>query len=57
MTSKLKTPFHALVGDHDAHHDPGCHSFQAQVGATYSAFTVGGYRFICLIRWSIARWA
>jgi len=48
VTSKLKMPFHALVGDHDAHHDPGCHSYQAQLGATYKAFTVGGYRFICL---------
>ena len=48
VTGKLKMPFHALVGDHDAHHDPGCHSYQAQLGATYHAFTVGGYRFICL---------
>jgi len=48
VTSKLKMPFHALVGDHDAHHDPGCHSFQAHVGDTYHAYTVGGYRFICL---------
>lgn len=48
VTSKLKTPFHALVGDHDAHHDPGCYSYQAHVGATYGAYTVSGYRFICL---------
>jgi len=48
LTSKLKMPFHALVGDHDAHHDPGCHAYQTNVGATYHAFTVGGYRFICL---------
>lgn len=48
VTGKLKMPFHALVGDHDAHHDPGCHSYQAQLGATYGAFTVGGYRFIRL---------
>jgi 3',5'-cyclic-AMP phosphodiesterase len=48
VTSKLKMPFHAVVGDHDAHHDPGCHSYQAHMGATYHAFTVGGYRFICL---------
>jgi hypothetical protein len=41
-------PFHALVGDHDAHHDPGCYAYQSHVGATYHAFTVGGYRFICL---------
>jgi predicted phosphodiesterase len=48
ITDKLKMPFHALVGDHDAHHDPGCHSYQAQLGATYHAYTVGSYRFICL---------
>jgi Icc protein len=48
VTSKLKTPFHALVGDHDAHHDPGCYSYKANVGATYHAFTAGDYRFICL---------
>lgn len=48
VTSKLKAPFHALVGDHDAHHDPGCRSYQARLGATYKAFTVGNYRFICL---------
>jgi Icc protein len=48
VTGKLKMPFHALVGDHDAHHDPGCHAYQARLGATYHAFTVGGYRFICL---------
>lgn len=48
VTSRLKVPFYALVGDHDAHHDPGCYSYQANVGATYQAFTVGCYRFICL---------
>jgi predicted phosphodiesterase len=48
VTDKLKMPFHALVGDHDAHHDPGCYSYQSHVGATYHAFTVGGYRFVCL---------
>jgi len=48
VTDKLKMPFHVLVGDHDAHHDPGCYSYQAHVGAPYHAFTVGGYRFICL---------
>ncbi|CAN5534906.1 hypothetical protein BH20VER3_BH20VER3_07710 [soil metagenome] len=48
VTSKLQMPFHALVGDHDAHHDPGCRAYQARLGPTYHAFTVGGYRFICL---------
>jgi 3',5'-cyclic-AMP phosphodiesterase len=48
VTDKLQVPWHALVGDHDAHHDPGCHSYQKNVGATYLAYTVNGYRFICL---------
>lgn len=48
VRSKLKMPYHALVGDHDAHHDPGNYSYQANVGATYKAFSVGGYRFILL---------
>lgn len=46
--SKLKVPFHALVGDHDAHHDPAALAFQSELGATYHAFTVSGVRFICL---------
>lgn len=48
ITSKLKMPFHALVGDHDAHHDPGCRAYQSRLGATYQAFSLNGYRFICL---------
>lgn len=48
VAGKLKMPFHALVGDHDAHHDPGCRSYQARLGPTYHAFTHGKYRFICL---------
>lgn len=48
ITSKLQMPFHALVGDHDAHHDPGCRAYQARLGVTYHAFNAGSYRFICL---------
>ena len=48
VTSRLSVPWHALVGDHDAHHDPGCHAFQTRLGATYYAYTVAGVRFICL---------
>lgn len=46
--SKLKVPFHALVGDHDAHHDPGCQAYRARMGETYKAFSLGGYRFVLL---------
>jgi predicted phosphodiesterase len=48
VTDKLTVPWHALVGDHDAHHDPGCHGYQKNVGETYLAYSVNGYRFICL---------
>jgi Icc protein len=48
VTDKLRVPWHALVGDHDAHHDPGCHAYQNNVGETYLAYSVRGYRFICL---------
>jgi 3',5'-cyclic-AMP phosphodiesterase len=48
VTSRLTVPWHALVGDHDAHHDPGCHAYQSRFGATYKAYTVGGIRFVCL---------
>ena len=48
VTSRLTVPWYALVGDHDAHHDPGAHAFQARLGATYRAFSVRGFRFICL---------
>jgi 3',5'-cyclic-AMP phosphodiesterase len=48
VTSKFSMPWHAVVGDHDAHHDPSCHAFQANVGDTYGAYSLKGYRFIRL---------
>jgi 3',5'-cyclic-AMP phosphodiesterase len=48
VTSRLTVPWHALVGDHDAHHDPGALAFQSRYGATYKAYSMGGFRFICL---------
>jgi len=48
VTSRLTVPWHALVGDHDAHQDPGAHAFQARLGVTYKAFSLRGFRFICL---------
>jgi hypothetical protein len=48
VTSRLKVPWHALVGDHDAHHDPGAQAYQTHVGVTYQAFSLRGYRFILL---------
>lgn len=48
VTARLTVPWHALVGDHDAHQDPGAHAFQARLGATFKAFSLGGFRFIAL---------
>jgi predicted phosphodiesterase len=48
ITGKLQVPWHALVGDHDAHHDGGCHAYRANVGQTHGAFTLRGVRFILL---------
>jgi 3',5'-cyclic-AMP phosphodiesterase len=48
VTGRLTVPWHALVGDHDAHHDPGCLAYQSRLGDTYKAYTVAGIRFICL---------
>jgi predicted phosphodiesterase len=48
LTDKLKVPWHALVGDHDAHHDPACYSYRKNVGETYLAYTINDCRFVCL---------
>jgi Icc protein len=48
LTGKLHVPWHALVGDHDAHHDGGCHAFRAHVGDTHHAFSLKGTRFVLL---------
>ncbi len=48
VTDKLQAPWHALVGDHDAHHDGACHAHRAKVGETRKAFTLHGTRFILL---------
>lgn len=48
LTGKLHGPWYALVGDHDAHHDGGCHAFRAEIGATHRAFSLKGFRFILL---------
>lgn len=48
LTDRLHLPWHALVGDHDAHHDGGCHAFRAHVGPTHKAFSLAGRRFVLL---------
>ena len=48
VSSKLQAPWHALVGDHDAHHDPNAYAYQTNIGITYKAFSLRGFRFICL---------
>jgi 3',5'-cyclic AMP phosphodiesterase CpdA len=48
LCDELTVPWYPLVGDHDAHHDPGASAFQANVGELYGALSLGGYRFIRL---------
>jgi 3',5'-cyclic-AMP phosphodiesterase len=48
VCDRLKVPWHGLVGDHDAHHDPGASGYRAHVGEPYGAYTLDGYRFIRL---------
>lgn len=48
VCDRLTVPWHGLVGDHDAHHDPGASGYRAHVGEPYGAYTLNGYRFIRL---------
>jgi len=48
LRKKVACPTHALVGDHDVHHDPKALAYRAHVGETYGAFSLRGYRFIQL---------
>jgi 3',5'-cyclic AMP phosphodiesterase CpdA len=48
VTARLTVPWRALVGDHDAHQDPGAHAYQSRYGATYHATSLRGFRFISL---------
>lgn len=48
LCAGLTVPWYPLVGDHDAHHDPGASAFRAYVGDLYGAFSLRGFRFIRL---------
>ena len=48
LRKKLTAPSYALVGDHDAHHDPHANAYRLHCGEPYGAFSVNGYRFIRL---------
>lgn len=48
LRKKLTAPSYALVGDHDAHHDPHANNYRLHCGEPYGAFSVNGYRFIRL---------
>lgn len=48
LCARLTVPWYALVGDHDAHHDPKANGFRAHVGDTYGSHSLAGYRFIRL---------
>jgi Icc protein len=46
--SQLTCPWYALVGDHDAHHDPGVNEYRVRVGEPTGATSLRGFRFIRL---------
>lgn len=48
LCARLTAPWYALVGDHDAHHDPKASGFRAHVGETYGCHRLKGYCFIRL---------
>lgn len=48
LTSRLRVPWYALVGDHDAQGDPEAMAFRARVDDTCGTFSLGGFRFIRL---------
>jgi predicted phosphodiesterase len=48
LCSRLNMPHYALVGDHDAHHDPQANAYRAYCGDPYGAMSLRGFRFIRL---------
>lgn len=48
LRQRVSCPTHALVGDHDVHHDPQALGYRGHVGEPYGAFTLRGFRFIRL---------
>ncbi len=48
LYARLQVPWHALVGDHDVHNDAAACGFREFVGEPYGAFSVRGFRFLCL---------
>lgn len=48
LRKRLSCPTHALVGDHDYHHDPKGQAYKLHVGEPYGAFSLRGFRFIKL---------
>jgi len=48
LRKKLTAPSYALVGDHDAHHDPHASAYRIHCGEPFGAFSMNGYRFIRL---------
>lgn len=48
LTARLRVPWYALVGDHDAKGDPTAARFRDRVGDPTGAVFAGGFRFIRL---------
>lgn len=48
LTRRLRVPWFALVGDHDAHDDPAAEKFRAHVGEPCGSSTLRGFRCVRL---------
>jgi Icc protein len=48
LTARLRMPWYALVGDHDAKDDPAAVRFRDRVGDTTGSLSAGGFRFLRL---------
>lgn len=48
LRARVSCPTHALVGDHDKHHDPQGIGYRTHVGEPHGAFSLSGFRFVRL---------
>ena len=49
LSSRLRGPWYALVGDHDAQGDPEATAFREHVDVTCGAVSLRGFRFVRLL--------
>jgi predicted phosphodiesterase len=48
LAARLRVPWYALVGDHDAQGDPGAAAFREHIADPCGACSLGGFRFVRL---------